>query len=842
MLDVRRVLTGVFLLVLALSFAQTELVIHYHRWDGNYEGWNLWIWWVEPIAKEGAAYQFTERDDFGVVARVTFKETLTKVGIIVRLGEWREKDVAVDRFVTVKDGRAEVWLLQGIEQIFTSRPDTSPRVLFAQAKSPDVIEAFLTGQVDTTRARARVTVDGVERRVARLEKADPTDVARTNYVKVTLAEPLRLDEVNRDVFVEIEGYKAARVVMMEILDRIFYSGPLGFEYTPQRTTIRVWSPVSKTVDLLLYKNWDDKEPSAVVPMYQIGNGAWEAVLEGNWDGWFYRLRYFSYGEYREGVDFFSKAVTKNSAKSAIIDFSKTNPTGWESVKVRPLESYVDAIIYEIHVADITGLPSSGVKNRATYLGLTERGTRGPGGVTTGLDHLVELGVTHVHILPTTDFWTGDEGERDFEKSYNWGYDPYLFTVPEGRYSTDPVNPYTRIIEYKEMVKALYENGIGVIMDMVFPHTWGVGVMSPFDTAVPYYFYRIDKTGAYLNESGVGNVMATERPMLRKYVVDTLKWWVTEYKISGFRFDQMGLMDYTTMLQIARELHAIDRSIILYGEPWGGWGAPIRFGKAQVGGTRIAAFNDEFRDAIRGSVFNATVRGFVLGALAMETRIRRGVVGSVAYDDIITSFAKSPEETINYAECHDNHTLWDKNYLAAQADQTTRWTEEMLKEAQKLAGVILLTAQGVPFLHGGQDFCRTKNFDENSYSSPISINGYDYARKAQFIDVFEYYKGLIQMRKNHPAFRMRSADEIRSKITFLPSPRRTVGFMIKDENDPWKEIVVVYNGDPRPVEFSLPEGVWNVVVDKHRVSETPMYQLSGRVQVQGTSALVLYRAK
>ncbi|ODN30400.1 type I pullulanase [Fervidobacterium thailandense] len=830
----------VFLAV--LSFAETELIIHYHRWDGNYEGWNLWIWWVEPISKEGAAYQFTERDDFGVVARVKFPVTLTKVGIIVRLGEWREKDVAMDRFITIKDGKAEVWLLQGIEQIFTSRPDTSPRVLFAQARAQDTIEAFLTGQVDTTRAKARVTVDGVERKVARLEKANPTDTSRTNHVKIVLAEPLKLDEVNKDVFVEVEGYKPARVIMMEILDRIYYDGPLGFDYTPQRTIIRVWSPVSKTVDLLLYKKWDDKEPTRIVPMKYIGNGAWEAVLEGDWEGWFYRLRYFSYGEYRESVDYFSKAVTKNSAKSAIIDFKKTNPVGWEKVRIRPLESYVDAIIYEIHVADITGLPNSGAKNRGLYLGLTEKGTRGPNGVTTGLDHLVELGVTHVHILPTTDFWTGDEGDKDFEKSYNWGYDPYLFTVPEGRYATDPVDPYVRIREYKEMVKALYENGIGVIMDMVFPHTWGVGVMSPFDTAVPYYFYRIDKTGAYLNESGCGNVMATERPMLRKYVIDTLKWWVTEYKISGFRFDQMGLMDYNTMIQIQKELHAIDRSIILYGEPWGGWGAPIRFGKAQVGGTRIAAFNDEFRDAIRGSVFNATVRGFVMGALAMETRIKRGVAGSIEYDEIITSFAKSPEETINYAECHDNHTLWDKNYLAAQADPTTKWTEEMLKDAQKLAGVILLTAQGVPFLHGGQDFCRTKNFDENSYSSPISINGYDYARKAQFIDVFEYYKGLIQMRKDHPAFRLRTADEIRKKLSFLPSPRKTVAFVIKDENDPWKEILVFFNGDTKAVEYNLPDGVWNVVVDKDKVSQTPMYQLSGKITVKPTSALVMYRAK
>ncbi len=836
----KKALVFLFLLAVVFSYAATELVIHYHRWDGNYDGWNLWIWWVEPISKDGAAYQFTEKDDFGVVARVKFDETLTKVGIIVRLNEWQEKDVAMDRFITIKDGKAEVWLLQGIEQIYTTKPDTSPRVLFAQARAQDVIEAYLTGQVDTTKVSAKVTVDGVERKVAKVEKANPTDISKTNHVKITLAEPIKLDEVNKDVQVAIEGYKPARVIMMEILDKIYYDGPLGFEYSPTKTTIRVWSPVSKTVDLLLYKNWDDKEPTKVVPMNYIGNGAWEVVLDGDWEGWFYRIRYFSYGEYREGVDYFSKAVTKNSAKSAIIDLKKTNPSGWDK-DVRPtMKALEDAIIYEIHIADMTGLDNSNVKNKATYLGLTEKGTRGPNGVTTGLDHLVELGVTHVHILPMFDFYTGDESERDFEKSYNWGYDPYLFTVPEGRYSTNPINPYVRINEVKQMVKALHENGIRVILDMVFPHTFGIGVLSPFDTAVPYYFYRIDKTGAYLNESGCGNVMATERPMLKKYVIDTLKWWVLEYHVDGFRFDQMGLMDKKTMLDLEKELHAIDPTILLYGEPWGGWGAPVRFGKSDVGGTHIAAFNDEFRDAMRGSVVNATVKGFLMGALAKETAIKRGVVGSIEYDDVIRSFAKDPEETINYVACHDNHTLWDKNYLAAQADTNIKWTEEMLKNAQKLAGAILLTSQGIPFLHAGQDFARTKKGDENSYNSPISINGLDYARKAEFIDVFNYYKGLIEIRKAHPAFRQRTAEDIKKKITFLPTTRKMVAFTIKDENDSWKEILVIYNGDTKDQDFTLPEGTWNVVVDQQNAGTKVLYQVSGKITVKSTSTMVMYK--
>jgi len=505
-------------------------------------------------------------------------------------------------------------------------------------------------------------------------------------------------------------------------------------------------------------------------------------------------------------------------------------------------AYEDAIIYEIHIADMTGLDNSNVKNKATYLGLTEKGTKGPNGVTTALDNLVELGITHVHILPMFDFWTGDEADRDFEKSYNWGYDPYLFTVPEGRYSTNPYDPSVRINEVKQMVKALHDNGIRVVLDMVFPHTWGVGPMSPFDQAVPYYFYRLDKTGAYVNESGIGNTTASERPMFRKYIIDTLKFWVNEYHVDGFRFDQMGLIDRETMIAVEKELHSIDPTIIIYGEPWGGMGTTVRFGKSDVGGTKVAAFNDEFRDALRGSVFDATVKGFLMGALSKETLVKRGVAGSIEYDDIIKSFAKDPEETINYVECHDNHTLWDKNYLAAQADAKTNWTVDMLKDAQKLAGAIILTSQGVPFLHAGQDFARTKNGDGNSYNAPISVNGLDYERKAEFIDVFNYYKGLIQLRKEHVAFRQRTAADIKSKITFLPSPRKGVIFTINDANDPWKEIVVIYNGETKEQQFSLPDGTWNVVVDQANAGTTSLYQVSGKINVKATSAMVMYRAK
>ncbi|AEH50401.1 type I pullulanase [Pseudothermotoga thermarum] len=833
-------------------FASTTLVVHYHRFDGDYEGWNLWIWPVEPIGQEGKSYQFTERDDFGVKATVVLDMDLTKVGIIVRLGEWLMKDVAKDRFIEIENGFAEVWILQGVEEIYRQRPDTSPRVFFAKLKDFDLIEAYSTHSVDTTKAEKFVVlVDDQPVPIKLVQKADPTDIHQTRYFQIKLAEPLKEEDLCRDIFLKIEGFKEARVYAVEVLDKLYYDGPLGCIYTPNYTEFYVWSPVSKSVELLLYKPDEnnpyrlpnENQPEKVVSMKRIENGAWYAKVDGNLDGYFYRYRYHSYGKVREGVDPYSKAVSIAGRYSVIIDFSKTNPDGWEKDSFVKLESYVDAIIYEIHIADMTGSPTSNVVNKASYLGLTEEETRGPNGVTTGLAHLKELGVTHVHILPINDFYTGDEFNRDFEKHYNWGYDPYLYMTPEGMYSLNPADPYARIREVKQMIKVLHDNNIGVILDVVFPHTYGVGELSPLDQAVPYYYYRIDRMGQHMNESGCGNTTASERLMMRRLILDAVTWWVKEYHVDGFRFDQMGLIDRETMLLVEQKLREINPSVIIYGEPWGGLGVSPRFGKHNLMDARIAVFNDGIRDAIRGSVFDVSVKGFAMSAVGRENRIKRGVVGSINYDGkLIVDFAFSPEQTINYVECHDNHTFWDKNVLAAQLDKTRSWTEEELKNAQKLAAAIILTSQGVPFLHAGQDFCRTKNFNGNSYNAPLSLNALDYARKSQFIDVFEYHKGLIELRKTHPAFRMRTAEQIKKHLEFLEAPRKVVAFLIKDHanGDEWKDILVIYNGNVTETTFELPEGEWNVVVDGYKAGAEVLYKVQGTILLTPLSAFVMYR--
>ncbi len=845
--------------VISLSFfAATEIVVHYHRYDNSYEGWNLWVW---GEGANGKAYEFTADDEYGKTARINIPDDFSRAGVIVRLREWEDKDVAEDRYINIEDGKAEIFLLQGVKEVYLYEPDVTPRIFFAGAVSRNQINAYMTNAFDTKDWHGKVSVyaDEVEKQVEVVEKVVQTDLSITNFIKIKLEEPLTDEEITGKVEVMIEGFSPSTVIMMGILDEFYYEGDLGAIYSEDETVFRVWSPVSKFVNLKLYENWDDENPYMVTEMKRIESGVWESTVYGDMEGKYYLYEYDSYGEKKTGVDPYSKAVAKNSLKSAIIDLKKTNPENWELDEGIDFGEPEDAIIYEVHIADLTGLENSGVEKKATYLGMVELGTKGPGDVTTGLDHITELGVTHVHILPMFDFYTGDEANRDFEDYYNWGYDPYLFMCPEGRYSSDPFTPETRINEAKRMVGGFHENGINVIMDVVFPHTYGVGELSAFDLAVPYYYYKIAKSGAHVNESGCGNTMASHRPMMRKFITDAVKYWVEEYHFDGFRFDQMGFMDFETMMKIDEELSAIKPYILLYGEGWGDpvaadyWGYPDgeekgfnlvnRLVKAAVIGTDIGAFNDDIRDAIRGSVFDVVTKGFVMDSLSKVKKIKSGLTGSIDFSKTEKGFTDDPAQSINYAACHDNHTLWDKNRLAASLDSNFPWDDEMLINAQKLAGAILMTSQGVAFLHGGQDFCRTKYFDGNSYNSPISVNGFDYSRKAEFIDVFNYYKGLIELRKNLSAFRLKTDDEIRNRLEILGNKNRKVVSFVIDapQEDPYDQILVVYNGNNESAETEIPQGKWNVIADSEKAGIDTLYSIDGGIiRIPATSAFVMVR--
>jgi len=614
-----------------------------------------------------------------------------------------------------------------------------------------------------------------------------------------------------------------------------YSGDdLGCTYTPNSSKFRLWSPTAEKVYLCLFKDNKERE----IEMEKSEGGTWFVEVKENLKNSLYIYKILRDGKSVETVDPYAKALTANGTHGVVIDLKDTDPPGWAEDVKPPFDDPVDAVIYELHVRDFSFNKDSGIKNKGKYLAFTEKGSNYKG-VKTGLDHLVELGITHVHLLPFQDFASVDE----LKGGYNWGYDPYHYFVPEGSYAVDPNDPLSRIKEVKEMILSLHRAGIRVVMDVVYNHTYSI-FDSIFDKVEPGYFYRHNPDGSYSNGSGCGNETASERPMVKKLIIDSLKYWVKEYHVDGFRFDLMGLHDIDAMKEIEKILHSIDPSLLLYGEPWtaGPSVLPLekQFLKGAQKGTRIAVFNDNFRNAIKGLPDDES-KGFATGKKNVEKDIMKGVVGSIEYSSEIKDFALNPQETINYVSCHDNLTLWDKI-----SKSNSEATEEEKILMDKLATMIIFTSQGIPFIHAGEEFLRTKRGNNNSYNAGDEINQLDWPRKLLYKEVFEYYQGLIKLRKEHPAFRMRTAEEIKSKLRFIKSPKNTIAFLISDNanNDPWGKIIVIYNPTKSKVDVKLPQGNWKVVVDNKKAGIFPIekgdWTFSGNMlTVPPLSGMVLF---
>ncbi|WP_153039609.1 type I pullulanase [Thermoanaerobacter sp. YS13] len=614
-----------------------------------------------------------------------------------------------------------------------------------------------------------------------------------------------------------------------------YSGDdLGCIFNPLYSKFRLWSPTAEKVYLCLFKDNKKRE----IEMEKSENGTWFVEIKENLKNAFYTYNILRKGKFVETVDPYARALTANGTHGVVIDLKDTDPPGWSEDVKPPFDDPVDAVIYELHVRDFSFNKDSGIKNKGKYLAFTEKGSNYKG-VKTGLDHLVELGITHVHLLPFQDFASVDE----LKGGYNWGYDPYHYFVPEGSYAVDPNDPLSRIKEVKEMILSLHRAGIRVVMDVVYNHTYSI-FDSIFDKVEPGYFYRHNPDGSYSNGSGCGNETASERPMVKKLIIDSLKYWVKEYHVDGFRFDLMGLHDIDAMKEIEKILHSIDPSLLLYGEPWtaGPSVLPLekQFLKGAQKGTRIAVFNDNFRNAIKGLPDDES-KGFATGKKNVEKDIMKGVVGSIEYSSEIKDFALNPQETINYVSCHDNLTLWDKI-----SKSNSEATEEEKILMDKLATMIIFTSQGIPFIHAGEEFLRTKRGNNNSYNAGDEINQLDWPRKLLYKEVFEYYQGLIKLRKEHPAFRMRTAEEIKSKLRFIKSPKNTIAFLISDNanNDPWGKIIVIYNPTKSKVDVKLPQGNWKVVVDNKKAGIFPIekgdWTFSGNMlTVPPLSGMVLF---
>ncbi|MDP4265215.1 MAG: type I pullulanase [Bacteroidota bacterium] len=635
-----------------------------------------------------------------------------------------------------------------------------------------------------------------------------------------------------------------------------YTGTdLGLTYSPRQSLFRIWSPPADNARLLIYKNGITDTASLIISMKKNTAGTWTAILPGDQKGKFYAFRVHINNEWLDEVpDPYAKAVGVNGKKGMIIDLKQTNPPGWEKDASPPAPLLVErgeaAIIYELHIRDASMAANSGIKNKGKFLGLTERGTKNEEGLSTGLDHLKELGVTHIHLLPCFDFYSVDETRPDLPQ-YNWGYEPLNYNTPEGSYSTNPYDGAVRIREFKQLVKTFHENGLRVIMDVVYNHTM-LTEQSYFNQLVPGYYYRHTRDGKFSNGTGCGNETASERAMMRKFMLESVKYWVQEYHIDGFRFDLMGVHDIGTMNLISKELHKIKPGILLYGEGWTAGSSPLpdslRAIKANAARLdRIAVFSDDIRDGIKGSVFDNNDRGFVSNKPGMEESIKFGIVASCKHPQVDYSkvnyskfaYAAQPTNTITYAECHDNHALWDK--LAISAKDAT---EAERKQMQKLALSIVLTSQGIPFLHAGTEFLRSKKGNENSYNAGDSINAIDWSLKSKNRDVFEYVKTLIKIRKEHPAFRMASSEEIAANLEFLADlPGGVVAYTINGAavKDKWNKIMVVFNGTPKMQNIAVPTGYWSkALVSGSDPAGDITFAVSNQLLVGAYSCVILYQ--
>ena len=605
-------------------------------------------------------------------------------------------------------------------------------------------------------------------------------------------------------------------------------------FAADKTVFRLNSPYKTT--LRIYKDGEGGKPMKTVKMKSKGDGVWEAVVKGNLNGLFYT---FDTGN-GECPGLFAKAVGVNGNRGAVVNMPSTDPEGWNEDSRPALASPADLVIYELHHRDFSIDPSSGLGNKGKFLALTDP---------KAIEYLKRLGVNAIHILPSFDYASVDETRLDTPQ-YNWGYDPKNYNVPEGSYSTDPYSPTVRIKEFKQMVQALHRAGIRVILDVVYNHTFDIK-NSNFQRVNPDYFYRKTADGKYSDGSGCGNETASEKALMREYMLESVKYWVNEYHIDGFRFDLMGVHDIVTMNDIRAAVDQIDPSIYIYGEGWSAGSCAYPTDKlAMKANTRqlngIGAFCDDMRDALRGPFSDDHKGGFLAGMPDIEESLKFGIVGAISHPQIDMkrvnyskeAWTNSPTQMVSYVSCHDDLCLTDRLRSSIPGI-----TEDELIRLDLLAQTAVLTSQGVPFILCGEEMLRDKKGIHNSFKSPDSINHLDWNNLKRYPQVFDYYSGLIALRKSHPAFRLANADLVRKHLSFLDAPKGVVAFSLNDNagGDSWRDIIVILNANKQPTDINVPEGEYTVVVDNGKVNVNGLGSITGqKATVGGQQAMVIYR--
>ena len=832
--------------------AADDLIIqlHYHRDDGNYDGWSVWMW---EEGGDGADYELTDMDGEKVASMVVTPGT-SSVGFIVKTADWA-KDIDADQMIDISEmvsGIVDIYVESGVEgytKEYGENAVTGTKLTKARYDGDKTITVDMTGEIEGS-------LDSVFQ-VVPAASADASTAVTVAEVKagdnfsyeVTLAEPLN----------EMKKYKVLydgneyNLIMPDFYSTdefeaaYTYDGDdLGAVWSADKTTFRVWAPTADAVKVNLYASGTEGTDDLLEQLEMTADekGTWVAEKTGDLNGTYYTYEVSVNGETHEACDPYARATGVNGRRAMVIDLTGTNPDGWTDDSDPNADlSINDAVIYELHVRDLSIDESSGIRNAGKYLGLTETGTTNSAGEATGLDHIKDLGITHLHLLPVYDYGSVDETKLDL-RQFNWGYDPVNYNVPEGSYSTDPYNGDVRISEMKQMIQALHQNDISVVMDVVYNHVYNASEFC-FNQIVPDYFSRVDEEGNYSNGSGCGNDTATERAMVKKYIVDSVKYWADEYHMDGFRFDLVGLIDTDTVNEIVEEVHKDHPNVIFYGEGWTmdtkltkkGYTLATQANSEETPG--FAFFNDSIRDGLKGNVFNSKEQGYVSGADGLEDTITKSFLGAA-------DWCKSPTQTINYASCHDNMTLYDRIVNstpdASEADQV---------KMNNLAAAVYLTAEGVPFMQAGEEFLRSKvkgdgTFDENSYSSTDFVNSLKWndLDDETHAKVFDYYKGLIAFRKAHAALRLSDAADVAANVKPVADlGDKLVAFEVNGgmNGEVSDGIYLVFNANTEEKEVTLPDGSWDVCINGEQAGTEPIETITdGRLTVAPISAMVLVK--
>ena len=816
----------------------------YWAFKGDPNTASFWIW---PEGGNGFSYAVYPTA-FGVKCMVNIPKDVTRIGFIAIYGcdsigtdVWPggTKDFDGDRFLDITGDDMAIYLKPGDGNIYFS--DDGGKTLYmnheikiAGITSFTTIRYMLNAPLRITDMSQVKVFDGD--REVEVSKLSSIHNEVNNGV-ITLAEPLDLSKVYT---VEIDGYGTANAMptaifdTKEFIDNYTYDGnDLGATINADgSTTFKVWAPTASKVVVNLFTAGHDVAAYDNLEMTKADRGVWELTVPSTGHGTYYTYSVTTAAGTQEAVDPYAKAAGVNGNRGMVIDLDSTDPFGWGEDKVVHLEKYADATIWEIHVRDFSNkMTNSAYPGK--YMAFTERGLTNSAGISIGVDYLLQLGVTHLHMLPVYDYASVDETTCN---SFNWGYDPKNYNVPEGSYSTDPYNGEIRVNEFKQMVQSLHADGLGVIMDVVYNHTYDAN--SNLNKIVPYYYYRYDVNGANTSQSGCGNDTASERQMFRKYMVDSVSFWASEYHLDGFRFDLMGLHDVQTMQEIEQAVHAINPNAIIYGEAWDMAGSTTsatmmtQRNASKVTATEgaagaVAVFNDTTRDGLKGSVWDAVPHGYINGNYASNGgAVKFGIAGAAIGG---ANWTVSNANVINYMSCHDNMTLWDILKLSCPDS-----TDADLMARNRLGIGILMVGQGVPFWQAGEELLRSKDGNHNSYNASDAINNIDWevlTPDSNEYAMVQYYQGLIQMRKAYNIFRSDGSDVLVS-FSNLSGGGLVATFTANDG----QEAIVLINPTDAADTYTL-EGDWDLVANGQQAGSTAISTDTGDVTVDAMSILV-----